>query len=122
MSPYNYCAGNPVKLVDVDGRAMITTDENGNVISVENQDGPNIFEDYNGNILSFNDSEEVDNDMLSKNFEVGDRVYMPMSREKSEKRIQNVEKTMISRIVFMVAILTSLSLLILMLILHFLFY
>ena len=35
MSPYNYCAGNPVKLVDVDGRAGLQSEQVDGSILVE---------------------------------------------------------------------------------------
>ena len=48
ISPYAYCAWNPVKLVDPDGRSISThTDEEGNVIAVYN-DGDNGVYKHNG--------------------------------------------------------------------------
>ncbi|MBO4331985.1 MAG: RHS repeat-associated core domain-containing protein [Paludibacteraceae bacterium] len=79
MSPYNYCAGNPVKMVDPDGRDNITVDENGFVSKVEKQVGDNTFHDKKGNLLTFNDIEEVDKGKTSNTFEKGDRVYMELN-------------------------------------------
>ena len=58
LSPYAYCAWNPVKMVDPDGRDNITVDENGFVSKVEKQVGDNTFHDKKGNLLTFNDIEE----------------------------------------------------------------
>ena len=79
MSPYNYCAGNPVKLEDPDGEDVVTVGEDGLAVKVEKQDGPNIFMDNNGNILTFNDEDDADKDKLKDKFNIGDRVYMPVN-------------------------------------------
>ena len=39
MSPYNYCAGNPVKLVDPDGRDVWEVDKAGNVFHINDKGG-----------------------------------------------------------------------------------
>ena len=50
LSPYAYCAWNPVKLVDPDGEAPSThTDENGNVVAVFN-DGDNGVYKHKGDV------------------------------------------------------------------------
>ena len=92
MSPYNYCMLNPVMMVDPDGRDIITTDENGIVVTVEEQKGLNVFKDFNGDILTFNDTEEADRDMLNRKFYIGDRVYMQLSSEDARNQIQSVSK------------------------------
>ena len=39
MSPYNYCTGNPVKLVDPEGRDVWSVDEAGNITKVNSEGG-----------------------------------------------------------------------------------
>jgi len=92
MSPYNYCMGNPVKLVDPDGEDVVTVGEDGLTVKVEKQDGPNIFMDNNGNTLTFNDEEDVDKNKLVDKFNIGDRVYMPVNTQEACSDIQSVEQ------------------------------
>ena len=92
MSPYNYCAGNPVKLVDPDGEDVVTVGEDGLAVKVEKQDGPNIFMDNNGNTLTFNDEEDADKDKLVDKFNIGDRVYMPVNTQEACSDIQTVKQ------------------------------
>ena len=90
ISPYNYCAGNPVKLVDPDVRDNITVDENGFVSKVEKQVGDNTFHNKKGKLLTFNDIEEVDKGKTFKTFEKGDRVYMELNSIDVLDAIKNI--------------------------------
>ena len=55
MNPYNYCAGNPVKLVDPDGRDIVVYSKGENNEDIEytfvtGDDGKGAFYDKNGNV------------------------------------------------------------------------
>ncbi len=90
ITPYAYCAGNPVKLVDPDGRDTITVSEKGLVSNVKECKGDNVFLDNNGKTLTFNDKEFADKNKASQKYEVGERIYMNMSYSVALDNIINV--------------------------------
>ncbi|MCQ2217752.1 MAG: M91 family zinc metallopeptidase [Paludibacteraceae bacterium] len=60
MSPYNYCAGNPVKFVDVDGNRIVvySRDDNNEAIQYHfetGNDGKGAFYDKDGNVYNKNE-------------------------------------------------------------------
>ena len=60
MSPYNYCAGNPVKLVDPDGNRIVvySRDDNNEAIQYHfetGNDGKGAFYDKDGNVYNKNE-------------------------------------------------------------------
>ena len=71
---------------------MVTVGEDGLAVKVEKQDGPNIFMDNNGNILTFNDEDDADKDKLKDKFNIGDRVYMPVNTQEACSDIQSVKQ------------------------------
>ena len=52
LSPYAYCAGDPVNLVDPDGRELMISDENGKWFFWKEVDGKWGFYDYDNNVYS----------------------------------------------------------------------
>jgi RHS repeat-associated protein len=52
LSPYAYCAGDPVNLVDPDGKELMISDENGKWFFWKEVDGKWGFYDYDNNVYS----------------------------------------------------------------------
>ena len=95
MSPYNYCMGNPIALVDPYGKDTIKVSSEGCVSEIIKSDGENVFLDHKGYRLSFHDEKDVDKKRLTKNvkgrsYDVGDRVYMNISAEDAVTAICSV--------------------------------
>ncbi len=64
MSPYAYCANNPVKYVDPSGEEFSThTDENGKVIKVYNDGNIGIYKHSQDEIKAFENGKKFSNDM-----------------------------------------------------------
>ena len=95
MSPYNYCMGNPIALVDPYGKDTIKVSSEGCVSEIIKSDGENVFLDHKGYRLSFHDEKDVDKKRLTENvkgssYDVGDRVYMNISAEDAVTAICSV--------------------------------
>ncbi|MBR4492961.1 MAG: RHS repeat-associated core domain-containing protein [Bacteroidales bacterium] len=64
MTPYAYCANNPVKYVDPSGKEVSThTDENGKVIKVYNDGNIGIYKHSKDEIKAFKNGQEFSNDV-----------------------------------------------------------
>lgn len=88
QSPYCSMDNSPIAKIDPNGMSAtppddVTLDSKGTVTKVVEKDGPNRFFDENGTELILNDKEELDSPMLYKSFEVGDKVYEPITRKES---------------------------------------
>ena len=99
MTPYGYCAGNPIVFGDPDGKDTIKVSSEGCVSEIIKSDGENVFLDYTGCQLYFNDKDEADKNRLTKtvnedSYDVNDRVYMNMSYSDALSEIKNVGKNM----------------------------
>ena len=93
MSPYNYCAGNPVKLVDPDGRDVYVFDEEGNFSHKIAQEGDHIGRYQSGNVsVDFRFADPI-NDPLAldgKAFdENGNKIIINRIEVKSVTEIDN---------------------------------
>ncbi len=82
-SPYTYCADNPVKLVDPDGREVSThTDKDGNVIAVYDDGYLGIFKHTDKEVTAFHNGTTFENDfdelvgytLCTKSFKAGDKI------------------------------------------------
>lgn len=89
-SSYAYVLGNPISLIDPDGRRVddIYLNEDGTVREVVRNDQPNRFFDEAGTELKFNDAGGLDSPMLHETFDVGDKVFERMSRTETESALK----------------------------------
>ncbi|MCO6173616.1 hypothetical protein NHF50_01015 [Flavobacterium sp. NRK F10] len=87
-SPYTMVMDNPLRFNDPTGMAaddVITLNSKGIVTKVERDDRPNIFLDEKGNTLDIHDAEDLDSPLLSKKFEIGDKVFEKISNDDLNK-------------------------------------
>ncbi len=96
ISPFAYTYGNPVRFADptgMEGEAWddkIFINQNGEVVKVIKDDGPNEFYDAEtGEKLQFNDPEGVDWFMVEGKYKVGDKIYIPISQTQINEAINN---------------------------------
>ena len=99
VSPYTYCANNPVRLVDANGREISThTDKDGNVLAVYDDGYLGIFkhtdkevtEFYNGTTFENNLDELVGFTFYKKaQNTIGDNLFFPQQVTYGEKSISN---------------------------------
>ena len=90
-SPYAAFADNPIIFADPNGDSPdnVIVNDDGVVTDVERNDDPNKFFDEDGTEFNFNDPDNLDEMLSTDDFNKGDQLYFPVSKEQIGKTIAN---------------------------------